>query len=113
MDIDDICDGVHGAQQRSLFNTHHGERCFMPIHVYDTATARPVAVLLPSGKPPSAHEVRAHIRLMPPRTRPHWPHPHMTLHGDRHHGRVPLPPWERHRVRGVHRCRRQEAPCNR
>ena len=64
LDIDDTVDVVHGTQQLSLFNTHHGERCFLPIHVYDTATARPVAVLLRSGKTPSGREVRGHIRRL-------------------------------------------------
>ena len=45
LDIDDTVDVVHGAQQLSLFNTHYGERCFLPMHVYETATGRPVAVL--------------------------------------------------------------------
>jgi TRAP transporter TAXI family solute receptor len=35
-------DVVHGHQQLSLFNAHYDERCFLPIHVYDTATSRPV-----------------------------------------------------------------------
>jgi len=35
LDIDDTVDVVHGHQQLSLFNAHHDERCFMPIHVYD------------------------------------------------------------------------------
>src|SRR5215469_13201425 len=46
LDIDDTVDVVHGHQQLSLFNAHYDERCFLPIHVYDTAVARPVAVLL-------------------------------------------------------------------
>jgi hypothetical protein len=50
LDIDDTVDAVHGHQQLSLFNAHHDERCFMPIHVYDIATSRPVAILLRSGK---------------------------------------------------------------
>jgi hypothetical protein len=33
-------------QQLSLFDAHCDERCFLPIHVYDTAKSRPVAVLL-------------------------------------------------------------------
>jgi hypothetical protein len=45
LDIDDTVDVVHGHQQLSLFNAHYDERCFLPIHVYDTATSRPVAVL--------------------------------------------------------------------
>jgi hypothetical protein len=46
LDIDDTVDVVHGHQQLSLFNAYYDERCFLPIHVYETATSRPVAVLL-------------------------------------------------------------------
>ena len=53
LDIDDTLDVVHGHQQLSMFNAHYDERCFLPIHVYDTATSRPVAVLLRPGKTPS------------------------------------------------------------
>ena len=42
LDIDDTLDVVHGHQQLSMFNAHYDERCFLPIHVYDTATSRPV-----------------------------------------------------------------------
>ena len=45
LDIDDTCDVVHGYQQLSFWNSHHGERCFLPIHIYDTVTGRPVAML--------------------------------------------------------------------
>src|SRR5439155_1360261 len=49
LDIDDTLDVVHGHQQLSFFNAHYDERCFLPIHIYDTATARPVAVILHAG----------------------------------------------------------------
>jgi hypothetical protein len=53
-------DVVHSPQQLALFNAHYDERCFLPIHVYDTATSRPVAaVRLRPGKIPSGIEVRA------------------------------------------------------
>jgi hypothetical protein len=39
-DIDDTVDVVRGHQRLALFNTHYDERCFQPIHVYDTATVR-------------------------------------------------------------------------
>jgi hypothetical protein len=71
LDIDDTVDLVHGHQQLSLFNAHYDERSFLPIHVYDTAAARPVALLLRPGKTPSAAEVRGHLRR---RIRTHWPH---------------------------------------
>src|ERR1700748_2857698 len=58
LDIDDTLDVVHGQQQLSLFNAHYDERCFLPIHVYDTVTSRPVAVLLRTGKEPPGQEKR-------------------------------------------------------
>jgi hypothetical protein len=56
LDIDDTCDVAHGHQQLSLFNAHYDERCFLPIHVYDTEKSRPVAVILRPGKTPSGVE---------------------------------------------------------
>jgi hypothetical protein len=73
LDIDDTVDVVHGHQQLSLFNALYDERCFLPIHVYDTATARPVAILLRPGKTPSGQEVRGHVRRLVRRIRSHWP----------------------------------------
>src|SRR3954466_2971836 len=64
LDIDDTLDVVHGHQQLSMFNAHYDERCFLPIHVYDTATSRPVAVLLRPGKTPSGREIRGHLRRL-------------------------------------------------
>jgi hypothetical protein len=71
LDIDDTCDVVHGHQQLSLFNAHYDERCFLPIHVYDTEKSRPVAVVVRPGKTPGGVEVRAHRRVGSgrPRTR--------------------------------------------
>ena len=93
LDIDDTVDVVHGHQQLSLFNAHHDERCFMPIHVYDTATSRPVAILLRPGKTPSGTEVRSHVRRLVRRIRRHWPSTRLTLRGDGHYGRPEVMTW--------------------
>jgi hypothetical protein len=87
LDIDDTCDVVHGYQQLSFWNGHHGERCFLPIHVYDTATGRPVAMLLRTGKTPSGAEAAGHIRRLVRHIRRHWPTTHITVRGDGHYGR--------------------------
>jgi len=87
LDIDDTVDVVHGTQQLSFWNAHHGERCFLPIHVYDTATGRPVAMLLRTGKTPSGAEVAGHVRRLVRRIRRHWPETRITLRGDGHYGR--------------------------
>lgn len=36
----------------------------LPLHVYDTATGRPVAALLRTGKTLSVAEIAGHIRLL-------------------------------------------------
>jgi len=87
LDIDDTLDVVHGHQQLSMFNAHYDERCFLPIHVYDTATSRPVAVLLRPGKTPSGQEIRGHLRRLIRTLRRHWPETHITIRGDSHYGR--------------------------
>src|SRR6201993_2069668 len=93
LDIDDTVDVVHGHQQLSLFNAHYDERCFLPIHVYDTATSRPVAVLLRTGTTPSGVEIRGHLRRMVRRIRRQWPHTRLTIRGDSHYGRPEVMAW--------------------
>jgi hypothetical protein len=93
LDIDDTVDVVHGHQQLSLFNAHYDERCFLPIHVYDTATSRPVAVLLRPGKTPSGIEVRGHLRRLVRRIRKYWPQTRITIRGDGHYGRPEVVEW--------------------
>jgi hypothetical protein len=93
LDIDDTVDIVHGHQQLSLFNAHYDERCFLPIHIYDTATSRPVAMLLRPGKTPSGAEIRNHLRRLVRRIRGHWPTTRLTIRGDGHYARPKVMPW--------------------
>jgi len=93
LDIDDTVDVVHGYQQLALFNAHYNERCFQPIHVYDTATSRPVAMLLRPGKTPSGPEIRNHLRRLVRRIRSHWPDTRLTIRGDGHYGRPEVMAW--------------------
>ncbi len=129
LDIDDTCDVVHGHQQLSLFNAHYDERCFLPIHVYDTERSRPVAVVLRPGKTPSGVEVRAHVRRLVRHIRARWPKTRILLRGDGHYARPEAMAWceanglqyvfglpgskplsrkvEDDRRRGAHRARRR------
>ncbi len=93
LDIDDTCDVVHGYQQLSFWNGHYGERCFLPIHVYDTATGRPVAMLLRTGKTPTGAEAAGHIRRLVRHIRSHWPTTCITIRGDGHYGRPEVMDW--------------------
>ena len=57
LDIDDTEDAVHGGQQLALFNAHYDSRCFLPIHIYEATTGKPVAIFLRPGKTPDGVEV--------------------------------------------------------
>jgi hypothetical protein len=76
LDIDDTVDVVHGRQQLSLFNAHHDERCFLPIHVYDTATSRPVRCCCGRARPPRARRSGAICAAWCGRSGATGPHPH-------------------------------------
>jgi len=93
LDIDDTCDVVHGYQQLSFWNGHYGERCFLPVHVYDTASGRPVAMLLRRGKTPTGKEAAGHIRRLVRQICRYWPDTHITIRGDGHYGRPEVMDW--------------------
>ena len=62
LDIDDTEDRVHGGQQLALFHAHYDSRCFLPIHIYEATTGKPVAVILRPGKTPDGAEVALVLR---------------------------------------------------
>ena len=93
LDIDDTCDVAHGHQQLSLFNAHYDERCFLPIHVYDTERSRPVAFVLRPGKTPGGVEVRAHLRRLVRHIRKRWTKTRITFRGDGHYARPEAMQW--------------------
>lgn len=93
LDIDDTLDRVHGHQQLSLFNAHYDERCFLPIHIYEAASGKPVAVILRAGKTPDGAEVRAIVKHVTSRIRRHWPHTRLCWRGDSHYARPEAMDW--------------------
>ncbi len=93
LDIDDTFDAVHGEQQLSLFNAHYDERCFLPIHIYDAGSGKPVAVILRPGKTPAGIEVRTVIKHVTRRIRRHWPSTRICWRGDSHYSRPEAMEW--------------------
>lgn len=93
LDIDDTVDVVHGHQKLAVWNAHYNERCFLPIHVYDAATGRPVVAILRPGKTPSGREVRNLLRRLIGYIRKRWPDTRITIRGDGHYGRPEAMEW--------------------
>lgn len=99
LDIDDTEDRVHGRQQLALFHAHYDSRCFLPIHVYEARSGKPVAVILRPGKTPDGAEVALVLRHVVRAIRSHWPAVDILIRGDSHYGRPEAMSWlERNRV---------------
>jgi hypothetical protein len=99
LDIDDTEDRVHGGQQLALFHAHHDSRCFLPIHIYEAGSGKPVAIILRPGKTPDGAEVALVLRHVGRAIRSHWPAVDILIRGDSHYGRPEALAWlERNRV---------------
>ncbi|HEX6013172.1 MAG TPA: IS1380 family transposase [Geminicoccaceae bacterium] len=99
LDIDDTEDRVHGGQELALFHAHYNGRCFLPIHVYEAISGKPVAVILRPGKTPGGAEVALVLRHVIRRIRARWPKVDILVRGDSHYGRHEAMSWcERNRV---------------
>ena len=88
LDIDDTEDAVHGGQQLALFNAHYDSRCFLPIHIYEAGSGKPVAIFLRPGKTPDGAEVACVLRHVIGRIRARWPRVSILIRGDSHYGRI-------------------------
>src|SRR3712207_1573247 len=99
LDIDDTEDRVHGGQELALFHAHYGGRCFLPIHIYEAITGKPVAVILRPGRTPDGVEVALVLRHVIRRIRARWPKVDILVRGDSHYGRPEAMSWcERNRI---------------
>jgi hypothetical protein len=87
LDIDDTLDRVHGGQQLALFHAHHDSHCFLPIHVYEATTGKPVAMILRPGKTPDGAEVARVLRHLVEAIRARWPKVEIMIRGDSHYAR--------------------------
>jgi hypothetical protein len=96
LDIDDTEDRVHGGQQLALFHAHYDSRCFLPIHIYEATTGKPVAVILRPGKTPGGAEVAMVLRHVVKAIRARWPRVEILVRGDSHYGRPEAMTWCEH-----------------
>ena len=96
LDIDDTEDRVHGGQQLSLFHAHYDSRCFLPIHIYEATSGKPVAVILRPGKTPGGAEVALVLRHVVKAFRRRWPRVDIRIRGDSHYARHEAMIWCEH-----------------
>ncbi|MFK7847094.1 MAG: IS1380 family transposase [Rhodothermales bacterium] len=81
LDFDDTADRVHGEQEQALYNSHVGDHCFMPLHVYEGLSGRFITALL---KPKVLAQMLPIVRRLIVRLRTQWPHCEIIFRGDSH-----------------------------
>jgi hypothetical protein len=82
IDADDTEDKVFGTQQQSLFNGYYGDRCFMPLHIYEGLSGRLITTVLKPGKRCDGEQMLSIIKRLVSHLQQHWPHTLMIFRGD-------------------------------
>jgi hypothetical protein len=93
LDIDPTACITYGQQEFQLYNTHVGDHCLMPFHVYEGQTGKPIATILRPGKTPTAAEILALLKRIVKRLRARWPGVDVILRADSHHTKPAVMDW--------------------
>lgn len=95
IDMDPTAHLVYGQQQLGLFNTHVGDTCLMPFHVYDGLTGRLITAVIREGKTPTAAEILRLLRRIVKRIRRRFPNTVLVFRADSHHTKPEVMKWLR------------------
>lgn len=93
IDMDPTAHLVYGQQQLGLFNTHVGDTCLMPFHVYDGLTGRLITTVMRSGKTPNAAEILAVLKRMVRKIRERFGQTLLLFRADSHHTKPQVMEW--------------------
>ena len=93
LDPDDTNSNTYGAQQLALFNDYYGERCYMPLHIYEGQSGKLIATILKPGRRSKTadvfsilHRIIAHLRKV-------WKNTIIIVRGDGHFCSKELMSW--------------------
>ena len=102
LDLDPTACIVYGQQELGMFNTHVGDTCLMPFHLYEGQSGRLIATALHPGKTPTAKAIIGILRRVVRRLRAKWPRLPLIFRADGHHSKPEVIAWlERHDLRYV------------
>ncbi len=102
LDLDPTACIVYGQQELGMFNTHVGDTCLMPFHLYEGQSGRLIATALHPGKTPTAKAIIGILRRVVRRLRAKWPRLPLIFRADGHHSKPEVLAWlERHDIRYV------------
>lgn len=93
IDMDPTAHLGYGAQQLLLFNTHVGDYCHMPFHVYDGVTGKLLTAIMRPGKTPVAAEIITVLKRLVREIRTMYPGLEIVFRADSHHTKPDVLDW--------------------
>lgn len=93
LDLDPTACIVYGQQELGMFNTHVGDTCLMPFHLYEGQSGRLIATALHPGKTPPAKAIIGILRRVVRRIRKVWPRIALIFRADGHHSKPAVLAW--------------------
>ena len=93
IDMDPTAHLVYGQQQLGLFNTHVGDTCLMPFHVYDGLSGRLITTVIRPGKTPTADEILTVLKRIVKKIRERFPETLLMFRADSHHTKPEVMDW--------------------
>ena len=93
IDCDDTDSTAHGNQQLALFNTYYGEKCFMPLHIYEGFSGKLITTILKPGKRSSSKEIFSILSRIINHLRKTWKNTLIIVRGDSHFCSKELMDW--------------------
>lgn len=93
IDMDPTAHLVYGQQQLGLFNTHVGDTCLMPFHVYDGLTGRLITTVIRPGKTPGADEILVLLKGIVKKIRGRFGQTKLMFRADSHHTKPQVMDW--------------------
>jgi hypothetical protein len=93
IDMDPTAHLLYGQQQLGLFNTHVGDTCMMPFHVYEGISGKLITTILRAGKTPTANEILAIMKRIVKQIRKRFPKTQIIFRADSHHTKPEVMAW--------------------
>lgn len=84
IDADDTDYSCHGHQEESLFNDYYGERCYMPLLIFEGLSGKLITSILKPGRRLKTGSFTAIVNRIIQRIRQHWKNTIIVFRGDSH-----------------------------
>jgi len=95
LDCDDTDDITYGQQELSVYNTYYGDKCFMPLHIYEGISGKMITTILKTGKRSKGAFVFSVMKRIVKLIREQWKKTIIVVRGDSHFCCSELMSWSK------------------